>query len=137
MQASEKQLRFWREATHRWNVKVGATRSGKTYMDYFLIPRRLLAGAGKPGLNVIMGNTRETVRRNILLPMQDIFGARRVGDMKADGSVTLELQGSEAQLDRVLQSLAESRYIEILDTEMQRLPPEPGERGFSVRDDRW
>ena len=55
----------------------------------------------------------------------------------ADGSVTLELQGSEAQLDRVLQSLAESRYIEILDTEMQRLPPETGERGFSVRDDRW
>ncbi len=55
----------------------------------------------------------------------------------ADGSVTLELQGSEEQLDRVLQSLAESRYIEILDTEMQRLPLEPGERGFSVRDDRW
>ena len=89
MHASEKQLRFWQEATHRWNIKVGATRSGKTYMDYFLIPRRLKAGAGKPGLNVIMGNTRETVRRNILLPMQGIFGARRVGDMKSDGSVMM------------------------------------------------
>ena len=46
MIASPKQLEFWREANHRWNFKVGATRSGKTYMDYFLIPRRLLQAAG-------------------------------------------------------------------------------------------
>ena len=83
---SEKQLTFWREATHRWDVKTGATRSGKTYMDYFLIPRRLIAGEGKDGLNVILGNTRETIRRNIILPMQEMYGADRVGNIRADNS---------------------------------------------------
>lgn len=86
MQASDKQLQFWREATHRWNVKTGATRSGKTYMDYFLIPRRLLAVKGKDGLSVILGNTRETIRRNIIIPMQTIYGAKRVGNIRADNS---------------------------------------------------
>lgn len=89
MRASEKQRQYWREANHRWNVKTGATRSGKTYMDYFLIPRRLKAVAGKEGLNVILGNTRDTVRRNILLPMQSIYGRRRVGELRSDNSVTM------------------------------------------------
>lgn len=86
---SAKQLQFWREATHRWNIKTGATRSGKTYMDYFLIPRRLLAGRGREGLNVILGNTRETVRRNILAPMLSIYGPGRIGNLRGDGSVTM------------------------------------------------
>ena len=86
MQASSKQLTYWREANHRWNVKSGATRSGKTYMDYFLIPRRLLAVKGKEGLSVILGNTRETIRRNIIIPMQTIYGIKRVGNIRADNS---------------------------------------------------
>lgn len=86
MQASSKQLTYWREANHRWNVKSGATRSGKTYMDYFLIPRRLLAVKGKEGLSVILGNTRETIRRNIIIPMQTIYGVKRVGNIRADNS---------------------------------------------------
>jgi PBSX family phage terminase large subunit len=80
------QKTFWREANHRWNVKTGATRSGKTYQDYFLIPRRLLAVEGKEGLNVILGNTRETIRRNILLPMQNLYGAEYVSNLRADNS---------------------------------------------------
>lgn len=80
------QRQFWREANHRWNIKTGATRSGKTYMDYFVIPKRLLAGEGKDGLNVILGNTRETIRRNVILPMQSIYGARRVGNIRSDNS---------------------------------------------------
>ena len=83
---SPMQKTFWREATHRWNVKTGATRSGKTYQDYFLIPRRLLAVEGKEGLNVILGNTRETIRRNILLPMQSMYGAEYVSNLRADNS---------------------------------------------------
>jgi PBSX family phage terminase large subunit len=83
---SPMQKTFWREATHRWNVKTGATRSGKTYQDYFLIPRRLLAVEGKEGLNVILGNTRETIRRNILLPMQNLYGAEYVSNLRADNS---------------------------------------------------
>lgn len=86
MQASGKQLEYWREANHRWNVKTGATRSGKTYMDYFLLPRRILAVKGKEGLTVILGNTRETIRRNIIIPMQTIYGAKRVGNIRADNS---------------------------------------------------
>jgi PBSX family phage terminase large subunit len=80
------QREFWRSCNHRWNVKTGATRSGKTYQDYFLIPKRLLACEGKEGLNVILGNTRETIRRNILLPMQSMYGADYVGNLRADNS---------------------------------------------------
>lgn len=80
------QRQFWREANHRWNIKTGATRSGKTYMDYFVIPKRLIAGEGKDGLNVILGNTRETIRRNVILPMQSIYGAKRVGNIRSDNS---------------------------------------------------
>lgn len=90
MIASPKQLEFWREANHRWNFKVGATRSGKTYMDYFLIPRRLVERRGKEGLRVIMGNTRETIRRNIIAPMQNIYGANRVSNIRSgDNTATM------------------------------------------------
>lgn len=54
-----------------------------------------------------------------------------------DGSVTMELQGSEAQIDRVLQSMDRSLYIRVAQIEQQRLPLQPEERGFAVRDDRW
>lgn len=83
---SPMQREFWRNCNHRWNVKTGATRSGKTYQDYYLIPKRLLAVEGKDGLNVILGNTRETIRRNILLPMQQMYGLEYVGNLKADNS---------------------------------------------------
>jgi len=83
---SPMQKDFWRECTHRWNVKTGATRSGKTYQDYFLIPKRLLAVSGKEGLSVILGNTRETIRRNILLPMQQLYGPEYIGNLRADNS---------------------------------------------------
>lgn len=83
---TDKQREYWREATHRWNFKVGATRSGKTYMDYFLLPRRILERKQESGLTVILGNTRETIRRNIVLPMQDIYGSQRVGNIRSDNS---------------------------------------------------
>jgi hypothetical protein len=55
-------------------------------MDYFIIPRRLLAVKGKDGLNVMLGNTRETLRRNVIVPMQTIYGTHRVGNIRADNS---------------------------------------------------
>ena len=88
--ASPKQLEFWREASHRWNFKVGATRSGKTYMDYFLIPKRIVERKGKEGLTVILGNTRETLRRNIIMPMQSIYGTSRVSNIRSgDNTATM------------------------------------------------
>lgn len=86
---SPMQQEFWRKALgehHRWCCKVGATRSGKTYQDYYLIPRRLLSVEGKEGLNVILGNTRETIRRNILIPMQTMYGVDYVSNLRADNS---------------------------------------------------
>ena len=71
---SEKQREYRRLATKVWNVKTGATRSGKTYGDYFILPRRLAAGRGREGLNVLLGSTKGTLTRNLILPMQAIYG---------------------------------------------------------------
>ena len=54
-----------------------------------------------------------------------------------DGSVTMELQGDEAQIDRVVQSLDHDRYIRIESLEARRIPVDPEERGFVTRDDFW
>ena len=83
---TKKQKEFWREANSRWNFKVGATRSGKTFVDYFVIPKRIIERRGERGLVVILGNTRETVRRNIVIPMQEIYGSKRVGNIRSDNS---------------------------------------------------
>ena len=61
MPFTAKQNEYFRNARHRWNVKSGATRSGKTYMDLFLIPKRIRAVAGKDGLTVLLGNTKGTL----------------------------------------------------------------------------
>lgn len=86
---SKKQSEFWSECNHRWNIKTGATRSGKTYMDYYLLPRRIKAVSGLDGAYAIIGNTRETVKRNILAPMQNIYGINRVSKVHSDWSVTM------------------------------------------------
>lgn len=86
---SEKQREYRREATKTWNIKIGATRSGKTYGDYFLIPKRLLDVRGMDGLNVILGNTKGTIRRNIIEPMQNIWGADMVSSIRSDNTATM------------------------------------------------
>ena len=68
MPFSAKQQEFFRNADHRWNIKSGATRSGKTYMDYFVIPKRIRARVGKPGLVAIIGVSKGTIERNIIEP---------------------------------------------------------------------
>ena len=55
----------------------------------------------------------------------------------ADGSVSLELQGLEEQIDLVLQRLGDSRYIRIETVESRDVPVDADERAFSVRDDEW
>ena len=54
-----------------------------------------------------------------------------------DGSVTMELQGTEAQLDMVVQSLDRARYIRIDTLEARRIPVDPEERDFITKDDLW
>lgn len=72
---------------HRWNISYGATRSGKTYLDFYRIPLRIRT-AGK-GLIVLIGNTRASLERNILAPMREIWGDSLVGGIFSDGAVRL------------------------------------------------
>lgn len=86
VELTDKQKEYWRDADRRWNLKIGATRSGKTFVDYFMIPRRIVERRQEKGLTVILGNTRETIRRNIIIPMQEIYGSKRVGNIRSDNS---------------------------------------------------
>ena len=86
---TEKQKEYFREATHRWNIKSGATRSGKTYMDYFVIPKRIRAVSGKSGLVVLLGNTKGTLQRNIIDPLQSIWGTGYVSSIRSDNTAIL------------------------------------------------
>ncbi|WP_333813950.1 phage terminase large subunit, partial [Muricomes intestini] len=80
MQLSRKQNEYIVHATHRWNIKSGAVRSGKSYVDTaYMVPARIRERAGKPGLTVILGVSRETVERNVLQPMREIYTDRLIG----------------------------------------------------------
>ncbi len=77
---TKKQKEYGLNANHRWNVKIGAVRSGKTFQDKEdIIPRRIRERAGKDGLVFIIGVTEATVERNVLRPMRDKFGNNLVG----------------------------------------------------------
>lgn len=86
---SEKQIEFFANANHRWNIKTGAVRSGKTYADYFTIPKRIRARKGKPGLSFIFGVSKGTIERNILEPLRIIWGDTLVGEIKQDNTCYL------------------------------------------------
>lgn len=77
---TKKQKEYGLNANHRWNVKLGAVRSGKTFQDKEdIIPRRIRERAGKDGLVFIIGVTESTIERNVLRPMRDKFGNNLVG----------------------------------------------------------
>lgn len=86
---TNKQKEFWNNANRRWNIKCGATRSGKTFLDYYLIPKRIRAVSGKDGLYVILGNTKSTLQRNIIEPLQNIWGSELVSDIKSDNTAVM------------------------------------------------
>lgn len=50
-----------------------------------------------------------------------------------DGSVTMEIQGSPAQIDKTIQLLENERYIRIDRIERREIPVDPKERRFRVR----
>ena len=86
---SVKQREFLDNANRRWNIKYGATRSGKTHLDYYVIPKRIRSVANEQGLIAILGNTKETLQRNIIEPLQSIWGSELVSDIKADNTALL------------------------------------------------
>lgn len=82
MQLSSKQNEYIVNSTHRWNIKSGAVRSGKSYVDTaFVIPFRIRDRAGKPGLNVILGVSKESIERNVLQPMREIYTDVLIGNI--------------------------------------------------------
>ena len=86
---SSKQLEYLQNCNHRWNLKIGATGSGKSWLDYaVVIPKRLLALKGQ-GAAVMLGNTQGTLSRNILEPMRDIWGDTLVGSISSDNTALL------------------------------------------------
>ena len=51
-----------------------------------------------------------------------------------DGTVTMEVQGDEASIDRMLQMLQQDRYIDIVDMDIKNLVTQENERNFEVKD---
>lgn len=85
---SSKQIEYMRNATHRWNVKCGATGSGKSFLDFYFLAKRIGECTGQ-GLIVMIGNTRSTLNRNILEPMRSIYNDEKheeIGDIRQDGT---------------------------------------------------
>lgn len=84
MTYSPKQNSYIVNATHRWNFKTGAVRSGKSYVDVTaVIPMRIRERIGKDGLCFIIGVSKETIERNVLLPMRERYSSAVVGTINS------------------------------------------------------
>lgn len=92
---SLKQLEFQKACNdnplldHRYYGKIGATRCGKTTLDFmWTIPFRLSCRKGLQGLNVITGVSLGTIGRNILEPMRKYWNSlgynKVIGETKKD-----------------------------------------------------
>lgn len=72
---TEKQKLDIKYGNHRWNVKSGATRSGKTYLDIdFKIVDRIIERRGKSGITIICGKNYGTIERNVIIPLREVYG---------------------------------------------------------------
>lgn len=84
MKFSRKQNEFIRKADHRYNFKIGAVRSGKSFVDIaYTIPSRLRSVKDEDGLNFIIGVSKETIERNVLQPMREIYTDAIVGTINS------------------------------------------------------
>ena len=80
LKLTKKQNEYIRKSGARWNIKVGAVRSGKSFVDVsYVIPSRIRERAGLPGLTLIMGVSKGTIERNVLQPMREIYTSELVG----------------------------------------------------------
>ena len=91
---SEKQKEYIINATHRFNLKVGARRCGKTYLDdFYMIPARILERRNLDGLLCIFGVSKGTIERNVLQPMRQMYGKSLIGQI--DNRNVAKLFGEE------------------------------------------
>ena len=47
-----------------------------------------------------------------------------------DGSVTMEIQGTQEQIDGVIQAIGRGRYVKIENMDVRTIPVIPDEQGF-------
>ena len=50
-----------------------------------------------------------------------------------DGSVTMEIQGEEESIDKVILAIERGRYVKIENMDSRRIPLAEGESGFRTR----
>ena len=72
MPLSQKQIQSYSQATKRFNIWVGAVRSGKTYASILKLVD--LLKNGPPGDCMIIGVNRETIQRNVLGELYKFLG---------------------------------------------------------------
>ena len=90
IQFSPHQTTYIANATHRYNFKLGAVRSGKSFVDVaYTIPARLRNVRNEPGLNVILGVSKETIERNVLEPMREIYTSDLVSTINSRNIATV------------------------------------------------
>lgn len=90
MALTEKQkfvLNYTARHPKKYNVSVGAVRSGKTFLDYFRIPYRLQNLSENDNI-VFIGTTLSTIERNIIEPLRNLWGSKYVSAVSG-GKVTL------------------------------------------------
>lgn len=71
---SQKQLLSLLESTARYNIWVGAVRSGKSFAS--LLRFEDFCKNGPPGDFMILGKSRDTIKRNVLYPLRSLLGNR-------------------------------------------------------------
>ncbi len=72
MGLSPKQIQSFQEANHRFNIWVGAVRSGKTFASILKLID--LIKNGPEGSAMIIGVNRDTIQRNVLLELYKFLG---------------------------------------------------------------
>lgn len=62
----------------------------------------------------------------------DLYGATGWVKNEYDGSVVMEIQGSEDQIDQVILALERGAFIRIEDLHAETIPVQPDEHAFSA-----
>ena len=63
----------------------------------------------------------------------DLIGATGWVQNEYDGSVTMEIQGTEEQIDQVILAIERGRYVKIENMDVKTIPLDPDEYGFRTR----
>lgn len=82
---SPKQREMIRESDGRYNIFDGAVSSGKTQGTFYLLPKRIRHFRDINGHCILTGKTERTVYRNIILPLQELYGEKYVSNINHRG----------------------------------------------------